>query len=369
MLHNIQIQNFRCFEDFKAEGFERINLIGGKNNSGKTCLLEGISLLGLNSLDVSRTRNQSREDSFFDKSKEIQISTAFSKDRFVKKILLEQYEGVTWQFEAEEFNPQNGFHGMDFQLIKQKNTAPYINLITLFDTIDENKLTNELVNALKFVDSSIDGVRTFASYPNSLYVSQVNKIWQKLRNYGDAVEHLIGYFSFLLNLKIHRNERLTVLCIDEIENGIHYTAHEEFWQKMFQLAKELNVQIFATTHSLEMIQAFNKVALAFEKENPEHKGAYFEMIRNEETNAITALKHEANVLAEELGTEMKFRGELYKEKIELSQDMIDTLQLSLNKAKQNAKDKNIALPFIREGKLFQLNPDGTETLIKELENN
>lgn len=39
MLENIEIQNFRCFEDTKILGFKRVNLIGGKNNAGKTAFL------------------------------------------------------------------------------------------------------------------------------------------------------------------------------------------------------------------------------------------------------------------------------------------------------------------------------------------
>ncbi|MCE2673416.1 MAG: AAA family ATPase, partial [Microcystis sp. 53598_E5] len=44
MIKDIEISNFRCFEHTKIEGFERVNLIGGKNNSGKTALLEAIFL-------------------------------------------------------------------------------------------------------------------------------------------------------------------------------------------------------------------------------------------------------------------------------------------------------------------------------------
>ncbi|MGK7956210.1 MAG: AAA family ATPase, partial [Crocosphaera sp.] len=43
-IKDIEIENFRCFEHTKIEGFERVNLIGGKNNSGKTALLEAILL-------------------------------------------------------------------------------------------------------------------------------------------------------------------------------------------------------------------------------------------------------------------------------------------------------------------------------------
>ena len=61
MLEDIRIQNFRCFENFKAEGFERINLIGGKNNSGKTFLLEAIGCLSnkfsVQELFSMRTKN------------------------------------------------------------------------------------------------------------------------------------------------------------------------------------------------------------------------------------------------------------------------------------------------------------------------
>lgn len=39
-LTNIQIKDFKCFKDFEADGFKRVNLIGGKNNVGKTAFME-----------------------------------------------------------------------------------------------------------------------------------------------------------------------------------------------------------------------------------------------------------------------------------------------------------------------------------------
>jgi AAA15 family ATPase/GTPase len=39
-LTEIEIEQFKCFENFKAEGFKRVNLIGGKNNVGKTAFME-----------------------------------------------------------------------------------------------------------------------------------------------------------------------------------------------------------------------------------------------------------------------------------------------------------------------------------------
>ena len=45
MLKDLEIRNFRCFEQTKISGFERVNLIGGKNNVGKTALLEALFLI------------------------------------------------------------------------------------------------------------------------------------------------------------------------------------------------------------------------------------------------------------------------------------------------------------------------------------
>ena len=42
MFKEFQIKHFRGFEDFKIEGLKQITLIGGKNNTGKTSLLEGL---------------------------------------------------------------------------------------------------------------------------------------------------------------------------------------------------------------------------------------------------------------------------------------------------------------------------------------
>ena len=40
MLTSFQVQNFRCFKDLRVEPLKRINLVAGKNNVGKTALLE-----------------------------------------------------------------------------------------------------------------------------------------------------------------------------------------------------------------------------------------------------------------------------------------------------------------------------------------
>jgi AAA15 family ATPase/GTPase len=48
-----------------------------------------------------------------------------------------------------------------------------------------------------------------------------------------------------------------VLLVDEIENGLHYGVLADVWKNLGWLARQFDVQVFATTHSYECIVAAN----------------------------------------------------------------------------------------------------------------
>ena len=56
-------------------------------------------------------------------------------------------------------------------------------------------------------------------------------------------------------------EKTDVLLIDEIENGLHHSVQKQVWTGLAGVANELNVQIFATTHSGECLQAAHRAFL------------------------------------------------------------------------------------------------------------
>jgi ABC-type glutathione transport system ATPase component len=51
------------------------------------------------------------------------------------------------------------------------------------------------------------------------------------------------------------NARGGVVLIDEIENGLHYSVQKQVWQAIAHAARQSDVQVFATTHSYECINA------------------------------------------------------------------------------------------------------------------
>jgi AAA domain, putative AbiEii toxin, Type IV TA system/Protein of unknown function (DUF2813) len=50
------------------------------------------------------------------------------------------------------------------------------------------------------------------------------------------------------------------LLVDEVENGLHYSVQAEVWEAIFSMATVLDVQVFATTHSWEAVVAFQHAA-------------------------------------------------------------------------------------------------------------
>jgi len=56
-----------------------------------------------------------------------------------------------------------------------------------------------------------------------------------------------------------------VLLIDEVENGIHHSVMKDVWRVIAQAAEQHGVQVFATTHSYECIQAAHE---AFSQREP-----------------------------------------------------------------------------------------------------
>ena len=55
-----------------------------------------------------------------------------------------------------------------------------------------------------------------------------------------------------------------ILLIDGFEKGMHHTVQLEAWNMVFRLARKLNVQVLATTHSFDCVGAFAQAAAAME---------------------------------------------------------------------------------------------------------
>ncbi|MGK7938600.1 MAG: ATP/GTP-binding protein [Crocosphaera sp.] len=384
MIKDIEIENFRCFEFTKIEGFERVNLIGGKNNSGKTALLEAITInqspepdtillltkirdntlyysqsypekiwnslffknqtsnkaviiingnsenlqkltlsvsLFLQSSDTIKVLNESftSNDFFEDPDYIYKLSVELTSNKFkqYKLFMKSTNEGIKLGgcniqilgYDRYKIPVNNETRFRQFINKYRFNfTAQYIaaslkltqkEVIKEYSNAELENRGHYLLEILKKIDPRIEDIKIFSIRDPILYLKRENENFLPISMFGDAINRVTEIIVRVLN------NQSSIVLIDEIENGIHYTNHRDFWKALFELSKELDVQIFATTHSLEMIQAFRDIGLNYYADS----GAYFEMATNPRNNKIVGIKHELEMLDYALKRSEGVRGE------------------------------------------------------------
>ncbi len=50
-----------------------------------------------------------------------------------------------------------------------------------------------------------------------------------------------------------------VILIDEIDTGLHFTVMQDMWRMIGKIARDFNVQVFATTHSRDCVQSLASI--------------------------------------------------------------------------------------------------------------
>ena len=121
-------------------------------------------------------------------------------------------------------------------------------------------MEEEIVAALRIIESHIERValvyangssEQHTRIPKARIADQDNPI--PLRSLGEGMVRLFGLALALVNT------RDGLFLIDEIESGLHYSVQPDVWRLVFRLAQRLNIQVFATTHSWDCVEAFQFV--------------------------------------------------------------------------------------------------------------
>ncbi len=121
-----------------------------------------------------------------------------------------------------------------------------------FGSVDRS---NKQERVVKFVRTIEPRLRRFSTIPTrSKFIDLYADIGQKelipVQLMGSGFVQLVNFAISVASL-----ERDGLLLIDEIENGIHYSALESLWKGIWGLHQETGVQIVATTHSQECFEA------------------------------------------------------------------------------------------------------------------
>lgn len=136
-------------------------------------------------------------------------------------------------------------------------------LISLWDKISLSKNEELVLRALRFLDPDIERIAAQAT-TQSFYggASIRGGFIVKSRRYDQPIP--IGSFGDgmwrLLAMAIAISQcKGGVLLIDEVDTGLHYSVLPDMWRLIMESAKDLDVQVFATTHSSDCIAALASV--------------------------------------------------------------------------------------------------------------
>jgi predicted ATP-dependent endonuclease of OLD family len=273
MFTELHITDFRGIQDLKLSGFSRVNLIVGENNTGKTTLLEALALAAapqeagklLNRFRISAgTKNPGkwlRRDGF--KKPASIITLAGDEDLWVgltdKKTNLVAITGKTltnhssisdWRLWMNQSHPQ-----LAIRSVSVHHRTPHDLVIDFATAVRSKEGEKDLESLLNTVDDRIKAVRLdYEGENRQPYISADIGLSERvpIDQLGQGVNRLIAIFCELLG------QRPAICFIDEIENGLHHTVLQRIWQGIAEVAERLNIQVFATTHSRECLEAAHR---------------------------------------------------------------------------------------------------------------
>lgn len=320
MFKSIEIQNFRSLKYLKIEDLKQFNLILGDTNVGKTTILESFfigtapnNLTLLLSMNEIRSINFDRDyfKTFFqfnNINKEIKIKatvkTIGEKERelkispFMRKVYkvddsdvkngssalpdMEKIDGLRNIFKISYKNQRTETYDYLFKLdeiaqplvgerekfyrplrIEIKDDKKYAlpfnaryehtkslvdSLSQKYDLIVKDLKKKDFIRIISKLDPNI---RDIDKTENGIVIEY--KGFKKSNPIGILGNGVIKMICVIAAIIVTNHG---VVLIDEIENGIHHSLLNSFWKSIIEIAKKESVQIIATTHSIDCVNAF-----------------------------------------------------------------------------------------------------------------
>jgi AAA15 family ATPase/GTPase len=311
-----KVENFKKFDSLEVNDIGQFNLIVGDNNVGKTYLLEALLVdenpqqlldnfwLALKKRglvfqieeitkkvgNVSTTEiiypkenyfneyifgnsfekmaietviNHKKKSFLFNANKNNDKKLSFEPNYSIKGFPIDDYNNQTVNYTYKNINDIESLSFwiydfkepiLNFPLISFNDTPLELESRSIYENLKTKREKQLLIDILKVVNPKIVNIElreNFNDLKSVFLISYEDKDeFIPLNFVGDGFKRIFYIALKALSLKGKR------ILIDEIEIGIHYSKMKDFWVNIFNICKELDVQLFATTHSQECIEAY-----------------------------------------------------------------------------------------------------------------
>lgn len=325
MYSNIEIKNYRGIGHLEINMLKQINLFLGKNNCGKSSLLEALFLLSgasnpLHSVNVNLFREYSKVEwndillLFYQLNEQLPIEIKAKSDSKTYSLQIKPFSETVMQTPELQHVIDNatnrlstiyGFKNtlqisngqvekLEFKLnihpdsksnsqyifkinsdteykieFKTKFLSPKFQFQVSVEKLKELKIEGNLqpiIDILRKVDERIVSIDYI---DKDVYVDLGFGKLVPINVMGDGIRKLLGIIVSMYECKDG------MLFIDEIDNGFHYSLMPLLWQTVLESAKNLNVQVFASTHSIDSLRGLADITSKNKVENMRDKTACY----------------------------------------------------------------------------------------------
>lgn len=344
MIDNVEISNFRGIHHSKIDELSQVNLFFGKNNCGKSSLLEGLFLVcgqsnpllpvTINNLRTYTGLSENDIRYFFyqmDTSNEIVISTDGTQQRHLAINLISEADATGLNDISTDiahryglrmkFNTKDGEYFSE--VMYDVSRSNQIELKPRIDSRYKEVLKCDFLTPRYDSSASMEGLQNIYLNKDEAFLAEALKVIEPMAKdplfvdnvmlvdvglpqripinlMGDGIRKIVSFLTSIYKC------RDGVVLIDELSNGFHYSVMKSVWTIVIRAAIKNNVQIFATTHDEDSIRGFQQAALEYMNESGKEVATGFKLqrIANDE---LKSYRFSVNQLGYAMEQEMEVR--------------------------------------------------------------
>lgn len=319
MLNELNIQNFRLFKQFHLKGLRRVNLFAGKNNTGKTALLEALRIIAANA-HVTVVNNIIAGRGQLIPGLEESYESLFNREEISKQQAGTNLEIILGPISIQRIlkpnnTPQkvtfyldlsnNGEWGSHIPFDHPKDGCVYVpfgseSSFPIKELWDRIVLTPAEDDVIRILDETIlPGIKRIDIREDRTLVRLKEEAAPlPLKNLGDGANRILYLAIALVSSKGK------MLLIDEIEAGLHHSVQEQLWSLIFHYSKLWDIQVFVTTHSQDTVRTFTYL---LEQPGNADLGAYFRLQKAHKSDDIEAIPYDLERLETALESKLEPR--------------------------------------------------------------
>lgn len=343
IFNSIHVDNFRGIKTAEIDDFRRINVFFGKNNCGKSTLLEALFLISGQSnpllpfsINSLRGYNRLQEDDLgwvfhnMNTTNPVHIATDGDTPRHMDITAFRKtdatidlsnpdtlqdsapvYYGYAIDFDGglhsevalEKTNLANTkintspVYTENISVIYANPRVPMIDqFVEVLKVMVTNKSTDFLVRVLRKVEPKLQSVSLVG---NIVMVDLGGDKLLPIQMMGDGVLRML---SIVLNMYKCSNG---MLIIDELDNGLHYSVMPNLWNALFAAADACNVQLFVSTHNIDSLRALAGIIDVQDAQDKAKLSAY-KLVRSED-DVVQGIRYDADTLHYMINQEIEVR--------------------------------------------------------------